>query len=176
MTCPIGLFELIAAVVARIPARVVAIAMSKQTGGALLPSELSRRNQQMKSLLRSSGAGQPPLRRSTRMASIPSLVRPAAAFDPDTICRTLCGPRRGLRPAPPVAEASAPSPPMRMPCARWWRVASRHGVKGIGHEKEPCRRRGSISRCKLSTWAETPCPDYGCGQRRLPALLEVSHR
>jgi hypothetical protein len=84
--CPIGLFdELIAAVVARIPARVVAIALSKQTGGALLPGELSRRNQQMKSLLRSSGAGQPPLRRSTRMASIPSLVRPAVAFDPDTI-------------------------------------------------------------------------------------------
>ena len=86
MRCPIGLFdELIAAVVARIPARVVAIALSKQTDGPLVPGELSRRNQQMKSLLRSSGVGQPPLRTSTRMASIPSLVRPAAAFDPDTI-------------------------------------------------------------------------------------------
>ena len=47
MRCPIGLFdELIAAVVARVPARVVAIALSKQTGGPLVPGELSRRNQQ----------------------------------------------------------------------------------------------------------------------------------
>ena len=85
MRCPIGLFdELIAAVVARIPAR-CCYCIEQTTGGPLVPGELSRRNQQMKSLLRSSGAGQPPLRRSTRMASIPSLVRPAVAFDPDTI-------------------------------------------------------------------------------------------
>ena len=44
-----------------------------------------RRNQQMKSPPRSSGGGVLLLRRSTRMASILNLIRPEAAFDPDTI-------------------------------------------------------------------------------------------
>ena len=69
------------------------------------------------------------------MASIPSLVRPAAAFDPETISV----PAAALDEAWDRLlgwEASVPSPPMRMLCARWLRGASRYGVKGIGHEKE----------------------------------------
>jgi hypothetical protein len=48
--------------------------------------------------------------------------------------------------------------------------------KGHWRSKRACRRRGSISRCKLSTWAETPAScaggasrGYGCRQRRLRA-------
>ena len=114
------------------------------------------------------------------MASIPSLVRPAAAFDPETIAvRSAALDETWVRLLRSGSECTQPA------YARAKRevVARRiiDGVRALAIKKS-LPRRGSISRCKLSTWAETParffrhgcraggaCRDYGCRQRRLPA-------
>ena len=67
------------------------------------------------------------------MASILNLIRPEAAFDPDTIAPL----RPSMRPATGSSggEASAPSPPMRALCARWWR-GGLSIERGIRDQKE----------------------------------------
>jgi hypothetical protein len=113
------------------------------------------------------------------MASIPSLVRPAAAFDPETIAvRSAALDETWVRLLRSGSECTQPA----YAPARGDGASHHRWRKGHWRSKRACRRRGSISRCKLSTWAETParffrhgcraggaCRDYGCRQRRLPA-------
>ena len=87
------------------------------------------------------------------MASIPNLVRPEAAFDPETIA-VLSAALDEAWEAPPVGKRLHPA---RL-CARYARGGGaadyRYGATGHRGSKGACRRRGSIS-CSTSDISAT---------------------
>jgi hypothetical protein len=91
----------------------------------------------------------PLLRGSPRMASIPNLVRPAAAFDPETIAVLSAALDEAWDPSS-GREVSVPGPPMPVLCAKSLRGASSIWRSGAGSKRD-CQGCSSFSCCELST-------------------------
>jgi hypothetical protein len=107
------------------------------------------------------------------MASILNLVRPEAAFDPETIA-VLSAALDEAWDRLLQWEASAPGPPMRALCARWWRGGLsiwRNGASGIKKSLPTARFDFLLRTIDMSATAGNVLREQLSRRPRFPRLL-----
>ena len=107
------------------------------------------------------------------MASILNLVRPEAAFDPETIA-VLSAALDEAWDSSSSREAIAPGPPMRALCARWWRGGLsiwRNGAPGIKRSLPTARFDFLLRTIDMSATAGKVLREQLSRRPRFPGLL-----